>query len=171
MNNVQTPLSKRWSAAQQVRDLFDELAATDVHLIGHQLHHYDGPDFIGLEVGELGTHGALTRTESLVFTGELLNQAYSDRRPFYLGGDAGLPDNAPADFGDNAGYRNIPDWHYPKEFICLYLGRPHWGLAFTALGNMSGRFVGLVWSEDHTSPVWWFRASLWANKIRKPPLG
>ena len=88
-----------------MRDLFEDPAGGNSRLIGHQMHHYDGPDFVGLPVGQLDDHGALIRSEALVFTGELLEQAYADRRPPYLGGTATLPANAPAGFGANIGYR------------------------------------------------------------------
>ena len=44
-------------------------AAADVRLIGHVVHHYDGPAYTGLAAGELGEYGLLTRSETLVFTG------------------------------------------------------------------------------------------------------
>jgi RHS repeat-associated protein len=45
-------------------------------LIGQALNFYDGPAFQGLPCGQIGEHGVLTRTESLVLTEEILHEAY-----------------------------------------------------------------------------------------------
>ncbi len=76
-----------------------------LHLIGHTLHHYDGPAFTGRDDGQL-ERGALTRTETLVLTDRELLEAYGpeQRCPEYLGGPAALPPGAPAGFGQNLGY-------------------------------------------------------------------
>lgn len=105
---VQSAMVKQREKAQQICEIFKGLSTADVRLIGHQLHHYDGPDFEGLSAGELDKHGALIRTETLAFTGELLNDGYNKdadpRQPSYLGGPAVRPNNAPANFGDDSGY-------------------------------------------------------------------
>lgn len=97
-----------------VRNQVDQ--AEDVHVycmlgnglrrIGHERHYYDGPAFTGLAHGRLGDHGALTRTESLVFTDAGLDAAYGQRRPAYLDGPAQLPVGAPAVTALSLGYRH-----------------------------------------------------------------
>src|SRR6185436_889494 len=52
------------------------------------------------------------RSEALVFTSQLLDDAYQgdlgkpSRRPAYLDGSQTLPAGAPVDFGTNSGYRS-----------------------------------------------------------------
>jgi RHS repeat-associated protein len=94
------------AVAESARSTFDQLATTDVHLIGHVLHHYDGPAYTGLAAGELGASALLTRTEALAFTGTELGAAFGSHRPGYLEGPAAPPAGAPADFGAALGYRH-----------------------------------------------------------------
>ena len=80
----------------------------ELRLISHTINHYDGGPgqaFIGRPSGEVGPYGALTRSESLAFTDAELDAAYGAQRPVYLGGAGPLPVGAPADFGNNLGYR------------------------------------------------------------------
>ena len=44
--------------------------------IGQTLNFFDGPAFKGLPFGQLGDHGALTHSETLVLTEEILHDAY-----------------------------------------------------------------------------------------------
>lgn len=84
-------------------------------LIGHQIHHYDGQAFEGLNVGAVGQYGALVRTEALVFTDAILQDAYGVRRPKYLGGALDIPQHADLQaFGSDLGYR--PDAAVPGNF-------------------------------------------------------
>jgi RHS repeat-associated protein len=82
-----------------------EALPAGVSLLGHTLHHYDGQSFVGRPAGQVGPYGALTRSESLVFTDRELDAAYGDQRPAYLGGQATLPPGAPDDFERDPGYR------------------------------------------------------------------
>lgn len=50
-------------------------------IVGQTLNFYDGPAFVGLPFGQLGDHGVLTRTESLVLTEAILQQAYQSALP------------------------------------------------------------------------------------------
>lgn len=100
------------TALRDICERFESLTAADVNLIGHQLNHYDGPDYEGRPVGEIGPHGALIRTENLVFTDDILHAGYSkdndyDRRPDYLDGSATLP-ATPPNFDRSLGYRKQP---------------------------------------------------------------
>lgn len=50
-----------------------------LHLIGQQLYYYDGEAFTGLSHGRIDRYGALSRSEQLVMTRELLEQAYTEQ--------------------------------------------------------------------------------------------
>jgi RHS repeat-associated protein len=57
-------------------------------VIGQTLNFYDGEPFTGLPSGEVGEHGALMRTETLVLNEAILQQAYGDDDiPPYLASD------------------------------------------------------------------------------------
>ncbi|SRR6266496_508291 len=101
---IRAVLADQWITAKAVDKTFQALRHSDVSLIGDIVHHYDGGAFLGLPAGELGQHGLLTRTESLVFTADLLDHAYGALRPDFLGGADPRPDGAPADFGAGLGY-------------------------------------------------------------------
>jgi RHS repeat-associated protein len=100
------------AAAIAVRDQFEHWqpetpVPASLALTGHRVNHFDGhpgEQFLGRDSG-VGPYGALTRREELVFTDELLDEAYAERRPGYLGGVATLPAGAPAGFGDDLSYR------------------------------------------------------------------
>src|SRR5207244_1214860 len=69
-------------------------------ILGHTVTKYDGVAFKGKPIGQkLDQYGALTRSESLVFTDAILDNAYGSLRPGYLDGNAALPAGAPATFG------------------------------------------------------------------------
>jgi RHS repeat-associated protein len=54
-------------------------------LVGHTRSFYDGPEFVGLPLGELGNFGAIVRTEALAFTDEFLARTFDPaERPAYL---------------------------------------------------------------------------------------
>ena len=112
-DDVAAVLADQDRVAQEIQDAFDLLDPADVELIGHVLHHYDGPGYVGLTPGLLGDHGLLTRSETLVHTEAVLLEAYGDWRPSYLDGPAPLPAGAPPDFGTDLGYRKEPvgDWY------------------------------------------------------------
>ncbi|HET8660593.1 MAG TPA: SpvB/TcaC N-terminal domain-containing protein [Micromonosporaceae bacterium] len=107
-DDVRAVLAAQARAAQEVVETFDRLAPGDVALVEHTRHHYDGPAYTGLPVGQAGRYGATTRTESLVCTDELLDAVYGSQRPAYLGGPAPLPAGAPAGFGSALGYTRVP---------------------------------------------------------------
>jgi len=110
-------LQDQATAAEGVRQAFrmpldswqpGDVIPAGLRLIGHTLNHYDGGAggaFEGRDAGEVGPYGALTRTETLVFTDTDLDAAYDDRRPVYLGGAMALPQDTPANFGADLGYR------------------------------------------------------------------
>ena len=83
----------------------------DLKVIAQALHYYDGDEFIGHIFGEIGDHGALVRSESLVLTEEILHEAYKSGEavsvppevPPYL-----VPGSTPAATAE-----------YPQEFLNL----------------------------------------------------
>jgi RHS repeat-associated protein len=77
-----------------------------LRLLGQTINHYDGQAFVGRVPGVVGPFGALTCSETLVFTQDRLIEAYGPRRPVYLGGSASLPTGSPVGFGSAAGYRD-----------------------------------------------------------------
>ena len=83
-------------------------------LIGHSRNFYDGPAFVGLPLGQVGKHGAITRSEALALTDDVLQQAYGVDVPPYL-----EPTGTPAWTAD-----------YPTEFRSLIARRA--GYAFHA---------------------------------------
>lgn len=112
---LEVVLRKQWILAQQVHDAFSNVREGEFNspqgktrVFSHVVNHYDGDAFEGLGVGQLHEFGALTRSETLVLTEEILSRAYSDgnnsRRPGYLDGAAAQPD-IPAAFGSETGYR------------------------------------------------------------------
>ena len=52
------------------------MTARTLKVIAQTLNYYDGDAFAGRAFGEVGDHGALVRTESLVLTEEILREAY-----------------------------------------------------------------------------------------------
>jgi RHS repeat-associated protein len=76
-------------------------------VIAQTLNFYDGSAFQGLSFGQLGEHGVLSRTESLVLTAEILRDAYRS-------GDAV---QAPPEFPSYLVPNGAPAWtaEYPQE--------------------------------------------------------
>ncbi|MCP4702909.1 MAG: hypothetical protein GY862_39515 [Gammaproteobacteria bacterium] len=91
----------------QLRDMPDGSSALSI--IDQQLRFYDGPAFIGLSYGELGSRGALMRTETLVLTEDILQNVYRS-------GDSVLPTPEMPPFLDTSG---TPLWsgEYPRDFM------------------------------------------------------
>jgi RHS repeat-associated protein len=106
-DTIEQALRKQHTEAVRIDALFGD--AANGLLIGHQRHYYDELTV----VGQIGIHGALTRSAALVFTADHLQAAYGDeRRPSYLGGLAPLPSNASANFGAGIGYRQENGGYY-----------------------------------------------------------
>jgi RHS repeat-associated protein len=113
-SNLDQVLRDSAEAALKTRTMFFESLAdwsatsslpANIHLLSHTLNHYDGEAFVGLPVGEIGSFGALVRSETLVATERELDAAYAERRSEYLGGKQVSPPGTPANFGSNLGYR------------------------------------------------------------------
>ena len=75
---VNTP-GKRITDIAAIKD-----SSTDLKVIGQTLSFYDGAAFVGLPLGQIDKFGAVTRTESLVLTDEVLQDAYGTQIPPYL---------------------------------------------------------------------------------------
>lgn len=103
--------------------------STRYRVFGHAVHRYDGNAYVGRAVGEVGTRGALTLTETLVFTDEILTNAYKTTPLIDQTGRLILPTGAPAGFDTNLGYQaqfNLPgyvDGYYIKARQLKYDGR------------------------------------------------
>ena len=71
-------------------------------LISHSLNFYDGSAFTGLSYGNIGLHGTLIRTETLIITDEIVNDVYgADIPPCF-----------------DQGQTNDPNWDaYPDGFV------------------------------------------------------
>ncbi|RSO09972.1 hypothetical protein DMH26_00235 [Streptomyces sp. WAC 05379] len=106
--NVPSVLAEQARACAAVERLFAMGDPGTVRLIGHEVRHYDGAAFTGLDCGKVGAHGLLTRTRTLVHTEDSLAVGYLDRRPRYLGGAADLPAGVPASFRSGAGLHRDP---------------------------------------------------------------
>ena len=70
---------KRVPDLAQIKD-----SSPDLKLIGQTLSFYDGEAFVGLPLKQIDKFGAVTRTESLVLTDEVLQDAYGTEIPPYL---------------------------------------------------------------------------------------
>ena len=99
------------SSGKSVLDLANLLdTSADLKVIGQTLNYYDGDAFQGLPFGQVGKHGALVRTESLVLTEDILSEAYGAGPPPYLvhDGNAAWTEDYPQGFRDQipaiAGY-------------------------------------------------------------------
>jgi hypothetical protein len=68
------------SVFQLRQNTLDGKAVT--RLIGQTFNFYDGPSFQGLPLGELGDYGALVRSEALVLTDDILQEAYGNTPPY-----------------------------------------------------------------------------------------
>lgn len=73
-------------------------------VFGHAVNRYDGQPYVGLAVGRVGTRGALTRSETLVFDQGALRDAYSNAQLIDSNGRLVLPVGAPAGFNTELGY-------------------------------------------------------------------
>jgi RHS repeat-associated protein len=71
--------------------------------IRHTLNFYDGAPFQGLPYGQIGSYGALVRSDNLVLTGDVLEAVYGTDPPPYI-----IPSGAPVWTAD-----------YPQEFQSL----------------------------------------------------
>ena len=76
----------------------------DGEIIGQTITFYDGDEFTGLPFGEVGDFGAVTRTETLALTEEILDAVYPDGDAVFDGdelpyfttdGDSEWPDDLP----------------------------------------------------------------------------
>ncbi len=87
----------------QLKDTPNGSDSDSLSIIGQVLHFYDGPAFTGRSFGEVGSRGALVRTETLVLTEDILQNAYRS-------GDSVLtiPEIPP--------FLDIRSSEYPKSF-------------------------------------------------------
>lgn len=148
--------------------------ATELSLIGQTLHFYDGDPFTGLPNGQVGGYGALMRTEALVFTEDIVQNAYGTRRPPYLAStddpawtadypqafQQGLPTRAgyihqPGDAIYAAGYYATAE---RRRYDFQTAGQPTRGLVTVLrppLGTSDGRYDSHIVYDDpyHLLPI------------------
>jgi RHS repeat-associated protein len=85
-----------------------------LRLMGHHRTFYDGPEFVGLPLGQLGEHGLPVRVETLAFTDAFLSGLFDAAPPAYLDPtNPPLPASYPPEFRDRlprlAGYQHYTD--------------------------------------------------------------
>jgi RHS repeat-associated protein len=101
-------------------------------IIGQALNFYDGPAFEGLPFGQLGDHGVLARTETLVLTEEILHEAY----------ETGNAVRTPSELPPYLVPGGPPAWteEYPREFRDLVA--PLAGYLYRTGGAGTGHAAG-----------------------------
>lgn len=110
---------------QQVLELAKD--PQQLRIIGQTVNYYDGEPFMGLPYGQINKYGALVRSESLVLTNAIFQNAYAGQNPIYLTPGAVFTANGeyPAGFVDAmnrntlAGYTYYPATdpiHFPGYF-------------------------------------------------------
>jgi RHS repeat-associated protein len=88
-------------------------------LLGHAVQYYDGPAFQGLGFNELGDYGALTRSEVLLLTPDIIQRAYG-ATPLLL--QPGQPGAWPAEYP--AAFQAAYAAAYPAGAAGYHLGTP-----------------------------------------------
>jgi RHS repeat-associated protein len=90
-------------------------------LLGHSVQYYDGDAFVGKTFGELGSYGALTRSEVLILTPEIIQQAYGST-PTLLqpGASSQWPGGWPAEFP--VAFQAAYDAAYPNGAAGYHIG-------------------------------------------------
>jgi RHS repeat-associated protein len=143
---------------------------TGYNILGHTVDSYDGIAYEGEAIGSPGKHGAVTRSESLVFTDDILNNAYGILRPSYLGGSATLPAGAPVNFGTNLGYtKKMKSSGYVPGY---YVRSQQKKYDFQAGGNANYRGLVVATRDalDHESTITNYSYDL-LPVLLKDPLG
>ena len=82
--------------------ILEEDAGLTFNLLAHSLNYYDGgvgDEFDGLALGELGDYGVAVRSEALVATDAIWNDAYGSK-PDVLKDKTSLPGTYPTEFKD-----------------------------------------------------------------------
>jgi RHS repeat-associated protein len=90
-------------------------------LLSHSLQYYDGGAFVGKPFGELGSYGALTRSEVLILTPEIIRAAYgSTPTLLQLGAPSQWPGGWPAEFPDT--FQAAYETAYPNGAAGYHIG-------------------------------------------------
>jgi RHS repeat-associated protein len=175
-DDVRTVLRDQAGAAWQVHNEFEATltnwkpeqgAPPGYRIFSHIVNTYDGIAYEGESLGSPGPYGALTRLESLVFTDDILDNAYGNLRPSYLGGNASLPTGAPANFGTNHGY--IERTGLPGYAPGYYIRSQQKKFDFQAGGNsIRGLLVATRDALDNESTVTDYAYDLLPVLIRNP---
>ncbi len=112
------------AAAQALSDALDAgMTPAAVRLISETRNYYDGPAFTGLALGQLGSFGALVRSEQLAMDEAQLSAAYGASVPPFLTGGS-KPSYWPQEHWDsvspNAGYTKDGSKFYAQTSRTLY---------------------------------------------------
>jgi RHS repeat-associated protein len=90
-------------------------------LLGHLVQYYDGDAFQGLDFGKLGSYGALTRSEILILTPEIIQAAYgSTPTLLQVGASKDWQGGWPAEFPQ--AFRDAYNAAYPSGAAGYYVG-------------------------------------------------
>lgn len=93
----------RYTAGQRIQDLITQTDdSPSLQLFGHSRNYYDGAAFAGLPLGQVDRFGAVSRSEALVLTEEILLNAHGTEVPPYLAptGTVAWTNDYPQEFRD-----------------------------------------------------------------------
>jgi RHS repeat-associated protein len=115
-DDVSAVLRDQRDAALRVRDtdaaVFDgwepgQPIPNAYRAFAHVVNRFDGEAYTGLSVGVLGDWGAATLSESLAFTDDILDRAYSTQSAIAADGSFVPPSGLPAALSTDIGYRRV----------------------------------------------------------------
>jgi RHS repeat-associated protein len=107
------------SAAQRIHDQFEkdlkdwkpeQSPPPSYRVFSHTVNRYEDDEnhqpYLGLPAGQIGKHGALTLSESLVLTDAAIKAAYANEPLITPEGKLVLPPSSPVDLSDDMGYQD-----------------------------------------------------------------
>jgi RHS repeat-associated protein len=111
----------RLSVFELLADALNSAGTLPRRLLGHAVQYYDGAAFVGKPFGELGSYGALTRSEELLLTPEIIQAAYGSV-PTLLqpGASSQWPGGWPAEFP--TAFHAAYDAAYPNGAAGYHIG-------------------------------------------------
>ena len=140
-------------------------------IISQIVNYYDGASFTGLPYQQIGRCGALVRTEQLVLTEDILQQAYQNERPPHLNlASVNWTSDYPADYRTNlahlAGYLYYDGLSKPEHSRGYFAVTAQREFDFQRSASGTGR--GLVLAQrdplDHTAQLE-YEYQLLLNKV------
>jgi RHS repeat-associated protein len=91
-----TQLGSALNISLYAQDIFTNYAS--LPLLGCSITYYDGDEFTGLDFGEIGLYGVAVRSEALVLTEDILDEAYGGIPPALQTGTPSWGAEYPSDF-------------------------------------------------------------------------